>query len=232
MGERRAPSRAPSEARIRRMFDDIVVRYDLLSDLLSFGFDRWWRREAAGAVAAPPGSLVLDLGCGTGRLGERLAGRHRMVGVDVSMEMLRACRARLGGRFPVVQGSAFALPFADGTFGGAVSAFVLRNLADFQAAFAECARVLVAGASVSIVDSTEPRNQLWRKAFDAYFSVAPPLLGRLSASPDVYVYLSRSLAQLPPPKEVSAQMTAAGFRTVRHRVLPPGMVTLWTARRG
>lgn len=219
------------------MFDDIVGRYDLLSDLISLGFDRWWRRETAAAVGAGVGP-VLDLGCGTGRLGERLVrAGHRVVGVDVSGGMVRAARERLDsldgpdGRMDLVQGSAFSLPFRDGAFGAVVSAFVLRNLADVEGAFAECARVLAPGGRLAIADITEPRNALWRRLFDAYFSVAPPLLGRLSANPDVYVYLSRSLDQLPPPEQVAASIGNAGFASVRHRTLAPGMVTLWTAAR-
>src|SRR2546423_1219510 len=111
--------RAPSEGRIRAMFDDIVSRYDLLNDMLSWGFDRWWRRRALGAVVAAEGSPVLDLGCGTGRLGEHLAARNAVVGVDLSGEMLAAARRRLGDRIALVQASAMHLPFADGTFAAA-----------------------------------------------------------------------------------------------------------------
>jgi demethylmenaquinone methyltransferase / 2-methoxy-6-polyprenyl-1,4-benzoquinol methylase len=216
---------------VRRMFDDIVERYDLLSDLLSMGFDHRWRRHAANAVRQPGGSWVLDVGCGTGALGARLARAYHVAGVDVSERMLRAGRER---RVPMAfaQASVFRLPFADDAFSAAVSAFVLRNLDDLPAAFAEVARVVRPGGDLSIVDITEPRNRAWRGLFDAYFSVAAPLVGRLSRNPDVYRYLARSLPQLPPPADVGALIAAAGFEGVRHRPLAPGMVTLWTARNG
>jgi demethylmenaquinone methyltransferase/2-methoxy-6-polyprenyl-1,4-benzoquinol methylase len=213
------------------MFDDIVDRYDLLSDVLSMGFDRSWRRRTAAALGTPEGSWVLDAGCGTGALGRRLAGRYRVVGVDVSAEMVRAARRRMGSTMRLLQGSVFRLPFADGAFGGVVSAFVLRNLEDLQAAFTELARVVRPGGGLAIVDITEPRGRAWRRAFDAYFAVAAPLVGRFSKNPDVYRYLARSLPQLPPPERVSAMLDEAGFGDVRDRSLAPGMVTLWTARR-
>ncbi|MDP9343751.1 MAG: ubiquinone/menaquinone biosynthesis methyltransferase [Actinomycetota bacterium] len=214
------------------MFDQIVSRYDLLNDLLSFGFDRWWRRRTVASVTVPRGAIVLDLGCGTGRLGELLAGRCRVVGVDVSAGMLAEASRRLGPRVRLVRGSMFHLPFAGESLEGAVSGFVLRNLDDLPAAFAELARVLRPGAPVGIVDVTEPRGRLAGRLFDAYFSWAAPALGSLVGRRDAYRYLARSLAQLPPPGEVAEMLEQAGFDVVRARSLAPGMVTLWTARRG
>jgi demethylmenaquinone methyltransferase/2-methoxy-6-polyprenyl-1,4-benzoquinol methylase len=195
------------------------------------GFDRSWRRRTAAALDAPAGSRVLDVGCGTGSLGRRLTATHSVVGVDISLEMLRAAQERRASGMRLVQGSASRLPFPDETFGGFVSAFVLRNLEDLDATFIELARVVRPGGGLSIVDITEPRGRVWRRAFDAYFSVAAPLVGRFSRNPDVYRYLARSLPQLPPPERVSSMLEGAGFADVVHRSLAPGMVTLWTARR-
>jgi demethylmenaquinone methyltransferase/2-methoxy-6-polyprenyl-1,4-benzoquinol methylase len=210
------------------MFDDVVRRYDLLNDVLSLGFDRWWRRKTVAALGAPHGP-VLDLGCGTGRLGERLAGRSAVVGVDLSHAMLLAARARLGGRMRLVAGSAYRLPFAERTFSGAVSGFVLRNLDDLPRAFAEVGRVLEPGAGIAMVDITEPASPVLRRAFDAYFRVAAPAVGAWVGKRDAYRYLVRSLVQLPPPDAICSMLDHAGFRSSRARTLAPGMVTLWTA---
>jgi demethylmenaquinone methyltransferase/2-methoxy-6-polyprenyl-1,4-benzoquinol methylase len=210
------------------MFDAIVPRYDLVNDVLSAGMDRRWRRTTVRALHAVPGLPVLDLGCGTGRLAGQVQG-HRVVGLDVSGPMLRV--ALDGGLARAVQGSAFRLPFVDAAFGGATSGFVLRNLDDLPAAFAELARVLRPGAGLAIVDITEPTEPLRRKVFDAYFRVAAPLVGGLVGRREAYRYLVRSVAHLPSPAVVAAMLRDAGCERVRWRALAPGMVTLWTARR-
>ena len=211
------------------MFDDIVPRYDLLNDLLSAGWNRRWRRATAAALVSEAGFPVLDLGCGTGRLGERLRPTP-VVGVDLSLPMLVEARRRIvGGVF--VQGSAFQLPFRDRSFGGAVSGFVLRNLDDLAGTFGELGRVVRPGGGVAVIDITEPPGRFRRAAFDAYFRVAAPALGTLAGRRAEYRYLVRSLSHLPPPERVGELLAAAGWEDVRWRSLPPGMVTLWTARR-
>jgi len=212
------------------MFDGIARRYDLLNDLLSFGLDRWWRRAAAKAVLAGPGDLVLDLGCGTGKLGALLTRGATVVGVDLSHAMLRVGRA-LPPPLLLVQGSAFRLPFADARFDAAVSGFLLRNLNDLGAGFAELARAVRAGGTVALVDITEPPGPLLHRLFDVYFRIAAPALGGAVGRRDAYSYLVRSLAHLPPPREVSAMLAGAGFGGCQARPLSGGIATLFTGTR-
>lgn len=52
-----------------------------------------------------PGDAVLDLACGDGGLGEALLARGlRYLGVDLSVPMVEAARARLGGRASLFHG--------------------------------------------------------------------------------------------------------------------------------
>lgn len=211
------------------MFDGIVRRYDVVNDVLSFGMDRSWRRATARAIDVPVGALVLDLGCGTGKLGALLRGR-RVLGVDTSLEMLRHAAAAERRQW-FVQASAFALPFADGSLDAATSGFVLRNLDDLAGAFSELARVLRPGAPVALVDATEPASPAFRRLFDRYFAVAAPALGTLVGRRDAYRYLVRSLAHLPDRGELCRMLEAAGFEGASFRSFAGGAATLWIARR-
>ncbi len=79
-------------------------------------FTRGTRQEAeflASALGLAPASLVIDVGCGTGRHAVELAGRGmRVVGVDISAGLLRAAAQRLSGRW--IQADARRLPLTDG----------------------------------------------------------------------------------------------------------------------
>ena len=93
---------------------------------------------------------VLEVGCGAAQCARWLAGEGaRVVGVDLSMEQLRHS-ARLeaagGTRVPVAQADATRLPFADGSFDVACSAYgAVPFVADSGAVMREVARVLRPG---------------------------------------------------------------------------------------
>ena len=92
-------------------------------------------------VVAPlaAGAQVLEVGCGTGLILERLA-RHATTasGVDLSPGMLRVARER---GLSVVLGSATNLPFADDSFDLVCSFKVLAHIPDIEQALREIARV-------------------------------------------------------------------------------------------
>lgn len=111
---------------------------------------------------------VLDLGCGSGWAARLLAGyarRGRVVGLDISDEMIEAARSSSIG-FDNVEfrvGSAERLPFDDADFTHAFSMESLYYYADVLAALREVRRVLRQGglfaAVVDLYKENEPSHQ-------------------------------------------------------------------------
>lgn len=96
------------------------------------------------------GRAVLEIGCGSAPCARWLAARGaRVVGMDLSAGMLRhaaATAVRTGIAPPLVQADAAALPFADGSFDVACSAFgAVPFVSDSAAVMREVARVLRPG---------------------------------------------------------------------------------------
>jgi SAM-dependent methyltransferase len=92
------------------------------------------------------GRDVLEVGCGTGLILERLAKiASQARGVDLSAGMLEKARAR---GLNVVQGSATELPFPDASFDVACSFKVLAHVPDLQQALSEMARVVRPGGVI------------------------------------------------------------------------------------
>jgi demethylmenaquinone methyltransferase/2-methoxy-6-polyprenyl-1,4-benzoquinol methylase len=222
------PVGAAKTARVREMFDTIAPRYDLVNRVMTFGLDRSWRATTVAALGLPPGTIVLDLACGTGDLSALLAARgHRVFGVDLSAGMLRANHAGA----PLVQADSLALPLADKAVAGATCGYALRNFTDLEGTFVELARVVRPGGRISLLDVAEPANPILAAGHALWFRRAVPLLGGLLSDRAAYEYLPRSTAYLPPVRELRAMLLRSGFSTVNHRLLTGGLSQLLAATR-
>jgi len=222
------PVGAAKTARVREMFDTIAPRYDLVNRVMTFGLDRSWRATTVAALGLPPGTIVLDLACGTGDLSALLAARgHRVFGVDLSAGMLRANHAGA----PLVQADSLALPLADKAVAGATCGYALRNFTDLEGTFVELARVVRPGGRISLLDVAEPANPILAAGHALWFRRAVPLLGGLLSDRAAYEYLPRSTAYLPPVRELRALLLRSGFSTVNHRLLTGGLSQLFAATR-
>jgi len=210
------------------MFDAIAPRYDLLNRLLTFGMDVGWRRKTVRSLQLQPGSVVVDLACGTGDLCRELARQgYRPVGVDRSAGMLAAQRTTA----PLVRGDALRLPFPNNSTDGIVCGFALRNFASLKPFLGECARVLRPGGRVALLEVAEPENAVLRWGHGLYFGNVVPLVGGLLSDRDAYQYLPKSVAYLPPPNRMVAMMSEAGFGSASRRALSAGIAQLLTGTR-
>lgn len=92
------------------------------------------------------GKDVLECGCGTGLILERIQEHaRRAVGIDLSPGMLELARSR---GLEVQEGSVTALPFPDATFDVTCSFKVLAHVPDIGRALSEMARVTRPGGVI------------------------------------------------------------------------------------
>jgi SAM-dependent methyltransferase len=90
---------------------------------------------------APAEALILDIGCGAGRVMSCLAARGlRAVGLDVSRASVRLMTERTGEAGVV--GNGLRLPFPDGCADRLIADGVIHHTGGPFTAFAECCRVL------------------------------------------------------------------------------------------
>jgi demethylmenaquinone methyltransferase/2-methoxy-6-polyprenyl-1,4-benzoquinol methylase len=215
-------------AAVRGMFDAIAPRYDLVNRIMTFRMDVGWRRRTVRSLSLRPGAVVVDLACGTGDLCRELAKQGaRPIGADLSFGMLAAARTEA----PLLQGDALRLPLPDGSVDGVTCGFALRNFASLPPFFAELARIVRPGGRIALLEVAEPPNRFLRFGHAFYFGKVVPLVGGLLSDPAAYRYLPRSVAYLPEPEAMLAQLAAAGFDAVDRRLLSVGIAQLVTATR-
>jgi ubiquinone/menaquinone biosynthesis C-methylase UbiE len=110
---------------------------------------RIWRELVSDYIAPDATSLIVDLGCGTGRFSELLARKFtgQIVGIDPSAKMIEQARRKPGpGNVSYRRGSGEALLLPDDCADLVFMSMVYHHLADPAATARECRRVLRAGA--------------------------------------------------------------------------------------
>lgn len=213
---------------VRTMFDTIAPRYDLVNRVMTFGMDVGWRRRTVARLGLPPGSLVLDLACGTGDLCRELAGAgFTPVGCDLSYGMLASARTTA----PLVQADALVLPLPDQSADGVTCGFGLRNLVSLDLFLAELARIVRAEGRIALLEVATPSNGALRWGHSLYFGKVVPFIGGLLSDKTAYRYLPRSVAYLPAVNRLRDMISDAGFADVERHQLSGGIAQTLTATR-
>lgn len=157
-------------------------------------------------------AAVLDLGCGTGRLMNRLAAKFptvKAIGLDLSPEMLREGRARnqYHKRLIFVSGKAESLSFADEQFEAVFCTMSLLHYPDPQQVFRQVSRVLAPEGRFYLVDVYRGEHN---------FSSSIPRIGEMR------LYNRQQREQLG---------TEAGLSCLDHQYLLPGiLLTIFSTR--
>ncbi len=228
---------ANTEVDVRSMFDRIARRYDAANRVMSAGVDVLWRRKAMAPLleSVPVAPKILDLGAGTldGAL-EILRRRPdaRVVAADFAREMLRVgLRKRGAARVAAHAADGHHMPYGDGAFDAAVSAFCVRNLRDLGVALAELRRVVRPGGTAVILEFLRPARR--RAFFDGFYNARVlPLVGwAITGDREAYRYLPASIERFHSREEFERQLRAAGFASVSgEELFPAGVASLVVAR--
>ncbi len=201
------------------MFGRIAPKYDLLNRVLSARRDVAWRKKALSLWRDTPGD-VLDLACGTYDLGlEAIAlnKAKRVHGCDFCQPMLVAGNAKRTGRaVSAAVGDALHLPYADGSFDGAMVAYGWRNFGDPVASARELKRVLRPGGQLLILEFFRP-EKVWPKVFYGTFGrfVFPTVGGVLAGDTAAYTYLNDSIKRFLTIADADRTLREAGFSNTR-----------------
>ena len=173
-------------------FSNIYKFYDLINTVLTFGFDKSWRKKAVSNLI---GKSVLDLGSGTGAAYEQLL-NFETTALDPDKKMLE-----LNAFDNKVLGSAENLPFEDNSFDNVFCSFVWRNVSNTNNAMNEVYRVLRPGGKFILLDMTRPKNSFLRMLHKIGTFKVLHLIGLITFNLKEYRFLYKSLDFYPQPEE-------------------------------
>ena len=220
---------------VRSLFANVPLEYDILLGLLTFAQDRRWRAYVVKRASLSDGVPTLDVATGTGLLAadfaRSMSGRSYVVGVDLTLSMLRTARSRLqskqlGSKVDWVLARAENLPFRDASFAAASISLALRNVSDAQETFHEMSRTTSPGGVVISLDFTRPANPLFRIFYYDYLLGLFPLFGRIvsEAWGRTLSYLGRSILRARTGEQIAGLLSKEGLEDPRSVPLTAGIV--------
>jgi SAM-dependent methyltransferase len=171
-----------------------------------------WKRALTRDIDRAVVSRAVDVGCGTGRFSELLAGEFncRVVGIDPSKKMLGEARRKVPTRGIIfMEGSGEAIPLPDRSADLEFMSMVYHHFADKAAVAREGRRVLRPGGYVCIRNSTRETDFPHRRFF--------PAMESLIAS------------DLPSRQDIKAVFGENGFTVVVAEVVKQVMAPNWEA---
>lgn len=213
------------EKLIRRVFNKVAPRYDLMNDAMSFGIHRLWKRKLAKLANPLSSQTLVDLAGGTGDIAIKLAHADCTIFVaDPSIEMMKEGQTR--HNITCIATTGEQLTFADNSVDTITIAFGVRNMTHMKQGIKEMYRVLKPGGRMLCLEFSKPHA--WLKPFyDLHSYYVIPRLGAwIARQPEAYTYLIESIRRFPDQKEMKANMEEAGFEKVTYRNLSFGIACI------
>lgn len=221
---------------IRNIFAEVPETYELVNHILTFGLDILWRKQAARIAMKAGGILYMDVCTGTGEMASYLC-RHAKNGTqvfatDFSLPMLKKATQKPEGNWiQFLLSDVGNLPFADDTFDLITISFATRNI-NFSRetlirTFKEFHRVLRTDGRFVNLETSQPSNLFFRRAFHRYVKLFVKPVGNLfSGSSAGYAYLANTIPRFYHTEALTNIMRQAGYRDIRSKKLMFGVATI------
>jgi len=230
-------SSTSKKEQVTKMFDGIAKNYDALNRVISMGIDKSWRQKLVAMAANKKPKTIVDVATGTGDLAIALTSipSATITGIDIAVEMLeigkqKITQRKLDRKINMIVGDAESLPVADKTVDVVTVAFGVRNFGDLHKGLSEIYRILKPEGQLFVLETSVPKNLLFRLGYKLYSSLFLPLVGRLfSSDKKAYGYLSDSAAAFPYGEAFNNKLRKVGFISVEDHPQTFGVVTIYQA---
>ena len=213
-GKRQVKSKE-REQLIRRVFNKVAPRYDLMNDAMSFGIHRLWKAKLVKLAKPLSNQIIVDLAGGTGDIAIKLAHTNRNVFIaDPCIEMIKEGQTR--HHISCIACTGEQLAFADNSVDIITIAFGVRNMTQMEKGLQEIYRVLKPDGRMLCLEFSKP--YAWLKPFYDWYSyhIIPRLGAWIAKQPEAYTYLIESIRRFPDQEEMKSIMQESGFIDVNY----------------
>jgi len=220
---------------VKRVFQDVFDKYDLMNDLMSLGIHRLWKKNFIHWLNPQKNTTLIDVASGTGDIAklylDKINHKGSVCCVDENKSMLDLNKKKLKSNNNVKWfcSSAENLPFKKNYFDYYTISFGIRNVGNLDIALKEAYRVLKPGGRFLCLEFSKVRNEILDKLYKTYSKSIPQIGKFIVGKSEPYEYLINSIEEFHSQEDLFKQIKKQNFINVSYRNLSGGIVAIHSA---
>jgi len=224
-----------SESLVKKVFQDVFDKYDLMNDLMSLGIHRLWKKDFIDLLNPQKKTKLIDVASGTGDIAKLFLKKINFDGyvycVDENKGMLDLNKKKLNKKNNIKWfcNNAEQLPFENNYFDYYTISFGIRNIENIDKALREAHRVLKPGGRFLCLEFSKVKNEIINKFYKTY-SKSLPILGKLVVGKsEPYQYLIDSIENFYSQDEFTKKIKKQNFTNISYKNLSGGISAIHSA---
>jgi len=224
-----------NERLVKKVFQDVFDKYDLMNDLMSMGIHRIWKKSFIDWLNPQKNTKLIDVASGTGDIAklflDKVNYRSEVFCVDENKEMLNLNKKKFRNisKIKWFCNNAEKLPFQNNYFDYYTISFGIRNVNNINNALKEAYRVLKPGGRFLCLEFSKVKNDILNKFYKTY-SKSIPIMGKfVVGKSEPYEYLINSIERFDSQDEFFKKIEKQNFTNISYKNLSGGIVAIHSA---
>ena len=224
-----------NERLVKKVFQDVFDKYDLMNDLMSLGIHRLWKKNFMHWLNPQKNTKLIDVASGTGDIAKLYLNKINYKGsvccVDENKAMLdlNKKKFKLNDGVKWFCNNAEKLPFKNNHFDYYTISFGIRNVSNLNSALKEAYRVLKPGGRFLCLEFSKVKNEILDKLYKTYSKSIPQIGKFIVGKSEPYEYLINSIEEFYSQEEFVNQIKKQNFVNISYRNLSGGIVAIHSA---
>ena len=220
---------------VKRVFQDVFDKYDLMNDLMSLGIHRFWKKNFINWLNPQKNTTLIDVASGTGDIAKLYLNKINHKGcvfcIDENKGMLDINKRKFKKNSNVKWfcNGAEKLPFRNNHFDYYTISFGIRNVSNLNSALKEAYRVLKPGGRFLCLEFSKVKNEILNKFYKTYSKSIPKIGKLIVGKSEPYEYLINSIEEFYSQEKFVEQIKKQNFINVSYRNLSGGIVAIHSA---
>ena len=224
-----------NERLVKKVFQDVFDKYDLMNDLMSMGIHRIWKKSFIDWLNPQKNTKLIDVASGTGDIAklflDKVNYKSEVFCVDENKEMLNLNKKKFKdiSKLKWFCNNAEKLPFQNNYFDYYTISFGIRNVSNINNALKEAYRVLKPGGRFLCLEFSKVKNDILNKFYKTY-SKSIPIMGKfVVGKSEPYEYLINSIEKFYSQDEFFKKIEKQNFTNISYKNLSGGIVAIHSA---